>query len=140
MVLNNAEQERRLITILFFGSVKLSSDFVAVKNRRIEDFESTNGENAKYIPLVIMTMLTVAVIIVVGLSELVLAIIPCNVGILIAVLTFEKRIRTIMRRKESKILVKHESPLNWLKGATMFSFFQAHQLFWNFLSIQICLC
>lgn len=69
----------------------------------------------------IMIMLMVATAVLVGFTELILAIIPCDVAIILAVLTFEKRTRTLMRKKESKQLSNVESPIDWLKGCTVFS-------------------
>jgi len=67
-------------------------------------------------------MLIAVTVELVGFSDIALVILTCDVGILVAVLTFEQRTRKLMKQKESKALIKFESPLDWLKSSTIFAF------------------
>ena len=59
----------------------------------------------------------------VGFAELVIAILPVDGGIIFTAMALEKRIKSLMKNKESKPLVKVESPLFWLKTCIVFSSF-----------------
>lgn len=83
-----------------------------------------NGVNDKYAPsgIGIVILFMAVVIALVGFSEINLVILAGDIALVIAVLPLEQRIRTLMRRKDSKILLQFESPLQWLKICTRFSF------------------
>jgi hypothetical protein len=78
--------------------------------------------NTKYTQLASIIILMGVAIVVVGFSDVILVILPCDVAMLLAVFAFEQRTRTLMKRKESKPLIQFESPLNWLKNCALFSF------------------
>lgn len=82
-----------------------------------------NETNGKYTPLVIV-ILFFGMIIVLGLTESAVIIFGGDlalIGIVFTVFTVEQKIRTMMKRKESKPLIQYESPITWLKACLLLS-------------------
>lgn len=62
-----------------------------------------------------MASLSDAMLIIIGI------LIASDVAFLIAVLTVDERIRTLIKKKESELLLQNENPIQWLKHTVNFS-------------------
>jgi len=65
-------------------------------------------------------MLMAMIYLVVGLSDFNLAILAGDIGFIVTAVFFVPEIKKVMRTRESKELLRLESPLNWLKSMTTF--------------------
>lgn len=80
-----------------------------------------NGGNNKYISPSLLIVFLAVVIALVGLSEINLVIFASDIAMVLAILPLEQRIRTVMKKEESKVLLQSESPLKWVTTCTRLS-------------------
>jgi hypothetical protein len=78
--------------------------------------------NLEYTQLALIIILMGMTVVVVGFLDVILVILGCDVALIVAVLPLGERTHKLMKKKESKSLIKVESPLNWLKSCAIFAF------------------
>lgn len=77
--------------------------------------------NSKYLPLTLWIILLVVCLVVAGFSDFNLVMIGIDLAMVIALLPIRKEINTQMNKKESKKILKGESPIQWSTNIVLFS-------------------
>ncbi|MGD0977667.1 MAG: hypothetical protein ABR962_00845 [Candidatus Bathyarchaeia archaeon] len=91
----------------------------------------------KYTLIPIVAMLMAVIYLVVGLSEVNIGIFAGDIGLLVTAVLFAQEIRKAMKNRASKELLRHESPIDWLKASTKYFVFSLlSSLAYGFVNVQ----
>jgi len=77
--------------------------------------------NNKYLLIIIQCLFLVVIFSVVGSFELIVAILACDLTLVLTTPIFVKEIKEIMKKKDNKVILKQESPIDWIKSCVKFA-------------------